>query len=77
MKQSMTQSTYTSSRLAKASQLGKNLSAVPVALQGEKTFYSSKPSMKQSMTQSTYTSSRRAKTSQLGKNLSAVPVALH
>jgi hypothetical protein len=48
-----------------------------VALQGEKTFYASKPSMKQSMTQSTYTSSRRAKASQLGKNLSAVPVALH
>jgi hypothetical protein len=32
MKQSMMQSTRTSSRLAKASQLGKNLSAVPAAL---------------------------------------------
>jgi cobalamin biosynthesis protein CobT len=31
MKQSMTRSTHTSSRLAKASQLGKNLSAVPEA----------------------------------------------
>jgi len=32
LKQSMTQSTHTSSRLAKASQVGKNLSAVPAVL---------------------------------------------